>query len=132
MKAPVVFLAAALAQAPVSAAEWLLVSQDGFSKIYIDPASRKIAGDIASVAALTDYDPRAPEAASFKLSEKGLSEIESVRLDCGRRQYSSGGGRWFAGQMADGAARSDYPAKTAWSKVPSFYDGLYAKVCAKN
>lgn len=132
MKAPVVFLAVALAHAPVAAAEWLLVSQDGFSKIYIDPASRKIAGGVASVDALTDYDPRAPEAASFKLSEKGLSEIESVRLDCGRGQYSSDGGRWFAGQMAGGAVRNDYPGKGAWSKVPSFYAGLYAKVCAKD
>ena len=124
-------VAAMLANASAARAEWLLVSQDGFSKIYMEPASRKAqAGGVVTLEALTDYDPKSPEAENFKLSQKGLSEIEAVAIDCQTQKYRSGGGTWFAGQMATGAVRSDYPAKAAWSKVPEFYAGLFQKVCA--
>ncbi len=131
MKLSIIFLASGLLCESAASAEWLRVSQDGFSTIYMDPASRKTSEEgTALVQALTDYDARSPEAAGFKLSEKGLSEIESVRFDCRRRLYGSDGGRWFAGQMASGALRSEYPAKTVWSKAPPYYAGLYARVCA--
>jgi hypothetical protein len=115
-----------------ASADWLLVSQDTLSKIYLDPASRKTLPDSVIFArALTDYDPQAPEATAFKLSEKGLSEIENVLIDCGKEAYRSDGGRWFDGHMATGAVRSDYPAKPAWSKAPPFYSHLLAKLCGK-
>ena len=68
---------------------------------------------------------------AFKLSEKGLSEIESVRLDCAKARYGSHGGSWFAGHMGSGSLRSAYPAKAGWSTVPDFYAGLFAKICAQ-
>jgi hypothetical protein len=115
-----------------ASAEWLLVSQDTLSKIYLDPASRRTLPDgMIFARALTDYDPQAPEAAAFRLSEKGLSEIENVLIDCGKEAYRSGGGRWFDGHMATGAVRGDYPAKPAWSKAPPFYSHLLAKLCDK-
>lgn len=115
-----------------ASAEWRAASQDGFSKIYFDPVSRQTLADGSVVVrALTDYDPQSSEAASFKLSEKGLSEIEKAVFDCAQSAYRSDGGSWFAGQMATGAVRSDYPAKTAWSKVPSYYLSLFSKVCAR-
>jgi hypothetical protein len=119
--------------APAARAEWLLASQDGFSKIYLDPSSRKeLPENIVSVRALTDYDPAAPEAAGFDLSQKGLSEIENVLIDCPRKSYRSEGGKWFAGPMATGDARSDYPAKSNWSPTPRFYQGLAAKICPRD
>lgn len=125
-------VSAAFLLASSAHAEWLLVSQDGFSKIYMELASRKSLDDgVTTLDALTDYDPASPEAESFKLSQKGLSEIEAVMIDCRTQQYRSGGGTWFAGRMAAGAMRSDYPAKAAWSKIPVFYEGLFSKVCAK-
>lgn len=116
---------------PAAADEWKIVSHDGFSDIFYEPASRQARGEAVAVDALTDYDPRSPEAEKFKLSEKGLSEVETVLLDCSGRRYRSDGGRWFEGHMASGAVRSAYPPKTEWSKVPSFYQGLFAAVCAK-
>lgn len=98
----------------------------------MNPASRKpLGGGEVEVQALTDYDPQAPEAASFKLADKGLSEIESVRLDCAKARYGSHGGSWFAGHMGSGAVRSAYPAKAEWSTVPDFYAGLFAMACAQ-
>jgi len=117
--------------APAAHAEWRLVWQDDFSKIYREPESRKTLEDgTILVKALTDYDPHSPQAIDFKLAEKGLSEIESARFDCTKQVYRSDGGSWFAGHMAAGAVRSDYPAKAAWSKVPYFYRALSEKVCA--
>ncbi|KAF2989629.1 hypothetical protein OGR47_01345 [Methylocystis sp. MJC1] len=125
-------LLACLLHAPVASAEWLLVSQDGFSKIYLDPASRKRTPDGAIFArALTDYDPQSPEAAAFKLSEKGLSEVERVMIDCEKPAYRSEGGSWFVGHMATGARRSGYPAGSTWSKVPPYYLDLSTKLCGK-
>ncbi|WP_457798846.1 surface-adhesin E family protein [Methylocystis sp. S23] len=113
-------------------ADWQLVSQEGFSTTYVDPASRKaLPESVVSIRALTDYDPASPEAASFKLSEKGLSEVEKVLLDCGKNAYRSEGGDWFEAPMGAGAIRSAYPPKTAWSPVPSFYAGLYSVVCVE-
>lgn len=115
-----------------AAAEWLLTGRDGFSKIYLEPASQaRLADGSIRVRALTDYEPQAPEAASFKLSEKGLSEIEAAVFDCAKNAYRSEGGSWFEGPMATGAVRSAYPAKQSWSKVPPFYAGLFAKACAR-
>jgi hypothetical protein len=114
-------------------AEWSLAGQDDFSKIYFDPASlRKNADGALSLRALTDYDPASSQAASFKLSEKGLSEIEQVLFDCSRDAYRSEGGVWYEGHMAAGALRRDYPGKADWRKVPSFYVSLFEKVCALN
>lgn len=111
-------------------AEWLLAGSDDFSKIYFEPAStRKNADGSIYLRALTDYDPQSSQAASFKLSEKGLSEIEQVLFDCARRAYRSEGGAWFAGHMATGAMRDAYPAKLVWGKVPSFYAALFEKTC---
>lgn len=125
------FLPALVLCASAARAEWSLVSQDGFSRIYLDPASRKPAPDGSIlVRALTDYDPEAPEAASFKLSEKGLSEIEDARFDCAGKTYRTEGGAWYEGHMAVGAVRSTYPAKTGWSGVPPYYAGLFSKICA--
>jgi hypothetical protein len=118
--------------APASAEEWTLVSQDGFSKIYIDSDSwKRLADGTVSARALTDYDPGAAEAASFRLSDKGLSEIETAVFDCGAEKFRSEGGSWFAGHMATGAVRSDYPARSEWSKAPGFYRPLLARLCAK-
>ncbi len=114
-----------------AAAEWRPAGQDDFSTIYYDPASRRPVADGAiEVRALTDYNPKSPEAEPFKLSEKGLSEIEITVFDCAKGVYRSGGGSWFAGHMASGSVRSDYPGKATWSKVPSFYTDLFAKICA--
>jgi hypothetical protein len=116
-----------------AAAEWRLVGQDDFSKVYLDATSRETLADRSvRVRALTDYDPQAREAASFKLSEKGLSEIEQVVFDCEKHAYRSDGGDWREGHMAAGATRSVYPATQSWSKVPSFYAGLFAKACARD
>jgi hypothetical protein len=112
-------------------AEWSLVWQDGFSRIYLDPASlRKLGDGSVLVQALTDYDPHSREAIDFNLAEKGLSEIENARFDCPKGAYRSDGGRWFAGHMATGDLRREYPAKSAWTKTPSFYEALARKVCA--
>lgn len=125
-----IFISLVLYVAPARA-EWTLAGDDGFSKIYFEPASRrKNADGSIYLRALTDYDPAAPQAADFKLSEKGLSEIEQVLFDCAADAYRSEGGAWYEGHMAAGRMRSDYPAKTAWRKVPSFYSSLFAKVCA--
>jgi hypothetical protein len=114
-----------------AAAEWRLAGQDGFSTIYYDPASRKTRDDgSVSVRALTDYDSRSPEAASFRLPEKGLSEIEEAAFDCTKKTFRSGGGAWFEGQMATGAVRNAYAAKDSWSKVPGFYASLFSRVCS--
>lgn len=124
-------LLAALLLSTPAATDWRLAGQEGFSKIYLDPSSREtLVGGAVRVRALTDYDPHAPEAASFKLSEKGLSEIEQAVFDCGKGAYRSDGGSWFDGPMATGAVRSVYPAKETWSKTPSFYAALFEKVCA--
>lgn len=125
-----VLLASTVLAAPAKA-DWRLVSQHGFSKIYVDPASReKRPEGVVFVRALTDYDPDTAEAVDFKLSEKGLSEIENALFDCEKHAYRSEGGRWFEGRMASGAARRDYPAKASWSKIPSFYAPLAATACA--
>lgn len=112
-------------------AEWAPAGRDGFSTIYFEPDSRRANADGSIyLRALTDYDPASPEAARFKLSEKGLSEIEQVLFDCAKAGYRSEGGAWFDGQMATGAMRSAYPAKLSWRKVPSFYSELFTKVCS--
>jgi uncharacterized cupin superfamily protein len=131
-KGIVAVLAVIALGAPASAGEWTLVSQDGFSKIYVDSESPKhLADGSVSVRALTDYDPGAAEAASFRLSDKGLSEIETAIFDCGAGKFRSEGGSWFAGHMATGAVRSDYPARSEWSTTPGFYRPLLARLCAK-
>ncbi|MBL1255205.1 surface-adhesin E family protein [Methylocystis sp. Sn-Cys] len=123
-------LLAALLHASAASAEWRLISQDGLSKIYLDPASRQKTPEGAVFArALTDYDAQSPEAAAFKLSQKGLSEIERVTIDCAKHAYRSEGGSWFDGHMATGARRGDYPAQSTWSKVPAYYLGLSKKLC---
>jgi hypothetical protein len=125
------FLLFLLLSAPAAADAWRPAGTEGFSTIYYDPASRRVLRDGAiALRALTDYDPQAPEAGPFRLSEKGLSEIENAVFDCAKGSYRSEGGRWFAGHMATGSIRSDYPAKAAWVRVPSFYADLYAKACA--
>jgi hypothetical protein len=116
-----------------AAAEWRLAGQDDFSTIYYDPASRRALADgVVLLRALTDYNPNSPQAEPFKLSQKGLSEIETAVFDCAKAAYRSEGGGWFAGHMATGSVRSDYPGKTAWSKVPSYYTDLFAKACARD
>jgi hypothetical protein len=132
MRGPVltVFIGLVLCAAPARA-EWALAGEEGFSKIYFDPASRRQNPDGSiSLRALTDYDPASPEAVTFKLSEKGLSEIEQVLFDCARNAYRSEGGVWYDGHMATGATRRAYSGKAAWGKVPSFYAALFAKACA--
>jgi hypothetical protein len=124
------FVGFCLSAAPAQA-EWTLAGADNFSRIYLDPASRRSNADgSVFVRALTDYDPASPEAESFKLSEKGLSEIEQVLFDCAKRAYRSDGGVWYEGHMATGATRREYPPKTGWGKVPSFYAALFDKACA--
>jgi hypothetical protein len=119
-----------LSVAAAAAAQWAQVSKDDFSTIYMDPATKKVHADgIVSIDALTDYDPTSPQAGPFRLSEKGLSEIESVLLDCANHKYSSRGGAWREGQMGNGKITKTYPPKEAWSKVPAFYDGLFAATC---
>jgi hypothetical protein len=126
----ILFIGLIIPLAPARA-EWTPAGQDGFSKIYFDPASRhKTADGALSLRALTDYDPAAPEAAAFRLSEKGLSEIEEVLFDCAKGAYRSDGGVWYEGHMATGAERRNYAAKPDWGKIPSFYAALYAKACA--
>lgn len=123
------FIGLFLSVSPASA-EWTLAGSDDFSKIYFDPASsRRNADGSIYLRALTDYDPTSPQAVSFKLSEKGLSEIEQVLFDCGRNAYRSEGGVWYEGHMATGATRRAYPGKPAWGKVPSFYVALFDKAC---
>jgi hypothetical protein len=118
-----------LSAAPVRAG-WTAAGSDDFSKIYFDPASRHGNDDgSVSVRALTDYDPASPQAEGFGLSEKGLSEIEKVLFDCAKTAYRSDGGVWYEDHMAMGAVRRQYPPRTAWSKVPSFYVKLFEKVC---
>ncbi len=113
-----------------AAAEWRVAGHDGFSTIYLDASSREQRSDgSVRVRALTDYDPHAPQAASFKLSEKGLSEIEEAVFDCVKNAYRSAGGSWFDGPMGTGAVRSVYGAKDSWSKVPAFYAGLFSQAC---
>lgn len=127
------FLVGLLAGVIPAHADWLRAGQDDFSTIYYDPATRRSLPDgPIELKALTDYDPQSPQAAAFKLSEKGLSEIETTVFDCAKGAYRSQGGSWYAGHMATGSVRSDYPAKTTWSKVPSFYASLFAIVCARN
>lgn len=133
MRVTVSFLVALLSFVSPAAAEWRLAGQDDFSTIYYDPASRRALADGAiEVRALTDYNPNSPEAEPFKLSEKGLSEIETALFDCAKGAYRSGGGSWFAGHMASGSVRSDYPGKATWSKVPSFYTDLFTKSCVSD
>lgn len=126
-------LAASLAPAFVSAAsgaQWTQVSKDDFSTIYMDPATKKAQPDgTVSVDALTDYDPNSPNAGPFRLSEKGLSEIESVLLDCAKGNYRSQGGAWRDGHMGEGRITKSYPPGDSWSSVPVFYEGLFEKVC---
>lgn len=129
---PIFFLVIFICLSAVPArAEWTLAGADDFSKIYFDPASRHRNEDGSIfVRALTDYDPASSQAEEFKLSEKGLSEIEKVLFDCARTAYRSDGGVWYEGHMAAGATRREYPPKSTWGKVPSFYDALFARVCA--
>jgi hypothetical protein len=125
-----VFIGFVLCAAPARA-EWALAGEEGFSKIYLDPTSRRQNPDgSVYLRALTDYDPASPEAVSFKLSEKGLSEIEQVLFDCAKNAYRSEGGVWYDGHMATGAMRRAYPERAAWGKIPSFYAALFAKACA--
>jgi hypothetical protein len=127
------FLVGLLAGVVPARADWLRAGQDDFSTIYYDPATRRSRVDGAiELRALTDYDPQSPQAAAFKLSEKGLSEIETAVFDCAKGAYRSQGGSWYAGHMATGSVRSDYPAKDTWSKVPSFYASLFTKACARD
>lgn len=128
---PISPLVAFLLCASPALAEWRLAGQDDFSTIYYDPASRRALADgVIVLRALTDYDPASAQAKPFRLSEKGLSEIETAVFDCARGAYRSEGGSWFAGHMATGSVRSDYPGKAEWSKVPSFYASLVARACA--
>jgi hypothetical protein len=111
-------------------AEWLPVSEDDFSKIYMDPESKKSLRDgEMAIDALTDYDPSSAKAMSFGLAGKGLSEIERVIVSCSNRKYKSNGGSWFNEHMGKGATRSSYPPAQSWSDVPSFYAGLFTRVC---
>ncbi len=111
--------------------DWTPVSKDDFSTVYLDAGSRRTSSDgIVTVDALTDYDPDSPKAAAFGLAEKGLSEIEKVSFDCVNRKYRSEGGAWREGRMGEGKITKPYPPKEGWSPVPSYYDGLFAKVCS--
>jgi len=129
-KSTLAFAAALAVHASTASADWLFVSQDDFSRIYMDPQSREALPEgRVSIRALTDYDPRAEEAARFGLAEKGLSEIETVVLDCRSEKYRSGGGAWYTDQMAAGAVKSAYSARETWSKTPAFYLPLFSKLC---
>jgi hypothetical protein len=124
-------LVSALASSASARAEWAPVSKDDFSTVYMNVGSRRMSADgIVTIDALTDYDAASPKAAAFGLAEKGLSEIEKVSFDCANRKYRSGGGGWRQGQMGEGKITKPYPPKDEWSAVPSYYEGLFAKVCA--
>lgn len=120
-----------LASSASARADWAQVSKDDLSTIYLDTGSRRASADgVITVDALTDYDPASPKAAAFGLAEKGLSEIEKVSFDCVNRKYKSGGGVWRAGQMGEGKITKPYPPQDVWSPVPTYYDALFARVCA--
>ena len=120
----------ALASSALAGVDWAPVSGDGFSTVYMDPASRRISADgIVTIDALTDYDAASPKAAAFGLADKGLSEIETTSFDCVNRKYKSEGGGWRQGQMGEGKITKPYSAKEGWSPVPPYYDGLFAKLC---
>ncbi len=126
-------LAVALCLLPAAAAagEWSYVSTDGFSTIFIDPGSQKTAPDgRVRVEALTDYDPAAPAAADFGLAQKGLSEVESVELDCRRNLYRSAGGAWFREHMGRGEIAKRYEAGRDFAATPPYYEKLFARLCA--
>jgi len=124
-----VTLAALLGPNPAWA-EWRLVSDDGFSKIYVESESRKaLPNGVVAVSALTDYDPNSPQAKDFGLAEKGLSEIESVSIDCPRRLYKSNGGNWFKEHMGRGEISKNYGSVLKWTPVPDYYNGLAAEIC---
>lgn len=124
-------LMSALASSASARAEWVQVSNDDFSTIYMDAGSRSASADgIVTIDALTDYDAASPKAAAFGLAEKGLSEIEKVSFDCANRKYRSGGGGWRQGQMGEGKITKPYPPNDGWSAVPPYYEGLFAKICA--
>ena len=110
--------------------DWLFVDADAFSKIFYDPVSKRTGtNDVVTLSALTDYDPSAQEAESFRLSEKGLSEIEMASFDCVNAKFKSEGGQWFEGRRAEGKVRSAYAAKEKWVGVPEFYLKLFDTVC---
>jgi hypothetical protein len=110
---------------------WRQVSDDGFSKIYIDPQSKIVERGVVKVDAMTDYDPKSLQAKDFGLAEKGLSEIETVFIDCATQKYRSGGGAWRKDHLGRGAVSRTYDATPAWKDVPDFYRGLAKEVCAK-
>ncbi len=124
-------LVSSLVSSASARVDWAQVSSDGFSTVYLDASSRRASPDgIVTVDALTDYDPDSPKAAAFGLAEKGLSEIEKVSFNCVNRKYRSEGGGWREGRMGEGKITKPYPPKEGWSPVPSYYDGLFAKVCS--
>ena len=97
----------------------------------MDPGSRRTSSDgIVTIDALTDYNAASPKAAAFGLADKGLSEIEKVSFDCVKRKYRSEGGGWREGQMGEGKITRPYPPKDEWAPVPSYYEDLFATVCA--
>jgi len=121
-----------LVSASASEAEWRFVSNDSFSRIYIDAQSVKsLPNGVLTLQALTDYDPNSAEAERFGLKDKGLSEIESVSLDCKNRTYKSDGGNWFKKHMGQGAISKSYAPKSDWSKIPEYYGGLAVNVCSQ-
>ena len=127
-----IFLPIFLLSSASALAEWQLVSEDGFSKIYLDPKSKKMLPDgIATVNALTDYDPNSDQARSFGLADKGLSEIEAVSLDCRNNRYKSDGGNWFKEHMGHGDISKNYGPYNNWRGIPQFYQKLALIVCSK-
>lgn len=124
-------LLSSLASSASARVDWVQVSKDDFSTVYLDPGSRRISPDgIVTVDALTDYNAASPKAVAFGLAAKGLSEIEKVSFDCVNRKYRSEGGGWREGQMGEGKITKPYPAKDGWSPTPPYYDGLFARVCS--
>lgn len=124
-------LVSTLASSALAGVDWAPVSKDDFSTVYMDPASRRASADgIVTIDALTDYESASPKATAFSLADKGLSEIETASFNCVNRTYRSEGGGWRQGQMGNGKITKPYPPKEGWSPVPSYYDGLFAKVCA--
>lgn len=124
-------LVSALASSASARAEWVPVSKDDFSTVYMDAGSRRMSPDgIVTIDALTDYDAASPKAAAFGLAEKGLSEVEKVSFDCVNRKYRSEGGGWRERQMGEGKITKPYPAKDGWSAIPSYYEALFARVCS--